>query len=342
MMIAVLCAAVGAVLHDNRLSPVRERAMPSAIWDWSANTTDGGHRLGTTQGACSSSLSWCTNPDPALKESNDHRCKGAGPTPCFSGLAQWQIDRVVQQHNKVRAHHGACPVTYSKEIEKWTVASTGFKNTCTNRKLEHNSNRYINGVYLGENLFGASSSGGGTSGELENFDPLSAIKAWYCNEEGCWDYAKSSGSGTTGHFTQVVWKASLEIGCGLCHSKSASGWTNLYFMCNYRVGGNMGGAYAANVGSVGSKATGCKAVAPTPAPGKGQGEAPGPKPPASDDGGSGVEAWVIAVAVVGALVVVAAIVALVCLVRRKKAVADSEGGNAEDTPKEGEGAAPYN
>eukprot|EP01059_Diplonema_ambulator_P020793 TRINITY_DN346_c0_g1_i4.p1 TRINITY_DN346_c0_g1~~TRINITY_DN346_c0_g1_i4.p1 ORF type:complete len:324 (+),score=91.69 TRINITY_DN346_c0_g1_i4:47-1018(+) len=323
MLPALVWTAMGAVLH-------------STLWDEGANTTDGGHRLGTTQGACSSSLSWCTNPDPDLKESNDHKCKGANPTPCFSGLAQWQIDRVVQQHNKVRAHHGACPVTYSKEIEDWTVASTGLHNTCTNMKLEHNSNRKINGAYVGENLYGAS----GYS-ELQDFDPLRGIKAWYCGEEGCWDYATSSGSGT-GHFTQVVWKASLEIGCGLCHSKSASGWTNLYFMCNYRVGGNMGGAYAANVGSVGSKATGCKAVAPTPAPGKGQGEAPGPKPPASDDGGSGVEAWVIAVAVVGALVVVAAIVALVCLVRRKKAVADSEGGNAEDTPKEGEGAAPYN
>eukprot|EP01064_Diplonema_japonicum_P000290 TRINITY_DN1020_c0_g1_i7.p2 TRINITY_DN1020_c0_g1~~TRINITY_DN1020_c0_g1_i7.p2 ORF type:complete len:282 (+),score=61.71 TRINITY_DN1020_c0_g1_i7:42-887(+) len=208
-------------------------------------------RTGATLGACSSKRDWCVNWDAALSVTKDHRCKGANPTPCFSELAQWQVDRVVEAHNKVRAKHGACPITYSREVETWTKNSPGFVNTCTNRKLEHNSKRKLNGDYLGENLWG----GSGYS-ELQDYDPVRGTGSWYCGEEGCWDYSASkSTGGTTGHFTQVVWKNSLEIGCALCHSKPGSGWTNIYFMCNYRIGGNYGGQYAANVGSLGSRTT---------------------------------------------------------------------------------------
>ena len=40
--------------------------------------------------------------------------------------------------------------------------------------------------------------------------------------------------GVTGHFTQVVWKESTEVGCGI-----ALGGTDRYIVCQYRKAGNM-------------------------------------------------------------------------------------------------------
>ena len=47
----------------------------------------------------------------------------------------------------------------------------------------------------------------------------------------------------TGHFTQVVWKATTNLGIGRAVSNS----NNLYVVANYFPGGNMGGEFEANV-----------------------------------------------------------------------------------------------
>jgi hypothetical protein len=46
-----------------------------------------------------------------------------------------------------------------------------------------------------------------------------------------------------GHFTQVVWKASRELGVGW--ATGGNGWT--YFCCNYSPTGNFNNDYAGNV-----------------------------------------------------------------------------------------------
>jgi hypothetical protein len=46
-----------------------------------------------------------------------------------------------------------------------------------------------------------------------------------------------------GHFTQVVWKGSRELGVGW--ATGSNGWT--YFCCNYSPAGNYQGQYQVNV-----------------------------------------------------------------------------------------------
>lgn len=70
------------------------------------------------------------------------------------------------------------------------------------------------------------------------------VDAWY-NEVSNYNYATGKPiKGVTGHFTQVVWKGTTEIGC------AATYCTNLraiYYVCDYSAPGNYVGQYTANV-----------------------------------------------------------------------------------------------
>lgn len=59
-------------------------------------------------------------------------------------------------------------------------------------------------------------------------------------------FGQDSGSGRTGHFTQVVWKESVELGIGKADIDK-DGMKCTYVVGRYRPAGNMMGDYAKNV-----------------------------------------------------------------------------------------------
>ena len=218
-------------------------------------------------GQCDSSASWCSAFTAAAAPASASSTQCAGKKDCISGLLDWQVERVLEQHNLYRAQHGACPATYSKTIEQWTVASDGFLTTCGGN-MQHNS-----GGPYGENIAMVGKFGI----DAATWDVAEGVKNWYCGEEGCYDYNNGKFASNTGHFTQVVWKGSMEIGCGVCAHDSGN-YIAVYIMCNYAKPGNYGGQYDANVGAKGSSAVGCAA-----APSGGGGTPPTPPTPASVD-----------------------------------------------------------
>jgi pathogenesis-related protein 1 len=95
--------------------------------------------------------------------------------------------------------------------------------------IDHNPGRSDgHPYYVGENIY---ASGG-------QADPQQAVELWV-SEASNYNYANNSCSGVCGHYTQVVWRASRELGCavGTC--------AGLQFpnaiVCNYGPGGNNGG-----------------------------------------------------------------------------------------------------
>jgi len=64
---------------------------------------------------------------------------------------------------------------------------------------------------------------------------------WY-DEKNLFDYSSGDFSPETGHFTQLVWLSTKELGCGL----SCKGDT-CYSGCNYKPSGNVQGQYRENV-----------------------------------------------------------------------------------------------
>ncbi|QUC23612.1 uncharacterized protein UV8b_07853 [Ustilaginoidea virens] len=86
---------------------------------------------------------------------------------------------------------------------------------------------------------------GGPYGEnlAEGYPSATAsVEAWG-NEAGGYDFAEPGFSHDTGHFTQLVWKATTAVGCGrrLCGQR---GW---YLVCEYWPRGNVVGEFGDEV-----------------------------------------------------------------------------------------------
>ena len=70
-----------------------------------------------------------------------------------------------------------------------------------------------------------------------------AVESWY-NEVKMYDYNNPGFSGDTGHFTQLVWKGTTQLGCASSQASESGNW---YVVCNYNPAGNMLGDFENNV-----------------------------------------------------------------------------------------------
>ncbi|GIZ48197.1 hypothetical protein CKM354_001126700 [Cercospora kikuchii] len=75
-----------------------------------------------------------------------------------------------------------------------------------------------------------------------------AVDAW-AGEEVEYDYEKEGFSLATGHFTQLVWRDTTEVGCAIAQCQSLVGTKvhGAYLVCEYNPAGNVGRAFEANV-----------------------------------------------------------------------------------------------
>ena len=96
--------------------------------------------------------------------------------------------------------------------------------------LDHSSTAYRTNAagyaYVGENIY-ASSGTATASG---------AVNLW-ASEKASFTYPTTC-AGTCGHYTQIVWRSSLHVGCAV-HNCPALGYPNT-IVCNYGPGGNYG------------------------------------------------------------------------------------------------------
>ncbi|KID86053.1 Allergen V5/Tpx-1-related protein [Metarhizium guizhouense ARSEF 977] len=125
-------------------------------------------------------------------------------------------------HNFFRSQHGADPLTWddglANKAQKWAQGC----------KFQHSNGD------SGENL--AANSAPGTWGSFVNM---------WGSERKSYSWDNPGFSSGTGHFTQVVWKATKTVGCG---QFSCSGSLGVYVVCNYDPPGNYNNDYPNNVG----------------------------------------------------------------------------------------------
>ena len=67
--------------------------------------------------------------------------------------------------------------------------------------------------------------------------------SWY-SEIKSYNYRSPGFSSDTGHFTQVIWKSSTQLGIGIAFANNN---TNVYVVANYYPPGNALGSFPANV-----------------------------------------------------------------------------------------------
>ena len=95
--------------------------------------------------------------------------------------------------------------------------------------LDHNADRSRGHPYVvGENIFG--SSGPATA--------RAAVTSW-ADEVSLYEYATNTCSGTCGHYTQIVWRTTLKLGCAL-QTCPGLRFANA-IVCNYGPAGNVAG-----------------------------------------------------------------------------------------------------
>ena len=137
---------------------------------------------------------------------------------------------LLTRHNLYRSKHQAANLVRLAALEN--IAQAYSEKLVTLGYLVHSSNT-LNGNYIGENLYFGYNAG---------YLGTKPVDAWY-DEIKDYDFAKSEFTSGTGHFTQVVWKNSKQVGCGVaCGSNDYC-----YVTCNYYPGGNYLGQFRANV-----------------------------------------------------------------------------------------------
>lgn len=152
--------------------------------------------------------------------------------PAQRGGAPAGMQAILDAHNRVRAKHCAQPLAWSPKLaavaQDW--AASLKKQGC---KFGHRPNNAY-----GENL------AAGTSGAL---DGESVLGMWY-DEIKLYDFKSGGFSMETGHFTQVVWRDTSQVGCAMTTCKGMDIW-----VCEYDPPGNVQTLYRKNV-----LPTGCK------------------------------------------------------------------------------------
>jgi uncharacterized protein YkwD len=123
----------------------------------------------------------------------------------------------------VRAQHCARPLAWSPALaataQEW--ANSLRDASCA---FEHSQTAY------GENL----AAGTRLTGE-------NAVELWYAESEK-YSYKKQGFSAATGHFTQVVWAGSRNLGCGFSECNGMRLW-----VCHYDPPGNVLSLFPDNV-----------------------------------------------------------------------------------------------
>jgi len=165
-------------------------------------------------------------PEPEDKNKDDEKNKDEKPEPKSA-------EDCLKYHNKFRENHEDTPAmewdeTMAKGAEEYA------KKLAETEEFKHSDRKDRNDA--GENLVFR-------SGKFDNTACEFAVASWY-KEINDFDFNTKKGAGT-GHFTQVVWKKSTKLGCGVGKKGNRE-----YIVCRYVEAGNMMGEYKTQVGDL--------------------------------------------------------------------------------------------
>ena len=159
--------------------------------------------------------------------------------PTKEDLSRFQRDGL-KRHNYYRKYHQVGPLELTEKLNDYAqkyAETLAEKNT-----LQHSSKsdrEKIYGDWTGENLYSF-----WTSASDLTINGAAAVDSWY-DEIKDYDFSsgKSKNGGVVGHFTQLAWKGTTQLGIGVAKSKQNS----VFVVANYHFGGNFNNEYKSNV-----------------------------------------------------------------------------------------------
>ncbi|XP_076923314.1 basic form of pathogenesis-related protein 1-like [Bidens hawaiensis] len=139
---------------------------------------------------------------------------------CFIHVSKARGQHFLIPHNQARARVGVQPLTWNKTLEAYARQyAVQHLHNCV---LKHSGGPY------GENL---------AAGYGDQFTANAAVNLWV-DEKQHYDIASNSCvGGACLHYTQVVWRNSVHLGCArvTCYDEIGTGWVAI---CNYHPPGN--------------------------------------------------------------------------------------------------------
>jgi len=141
-----------------------------------------------------------------------------------------ELNGITKAHNDARATVNVGPMTWDPALAQ-IAADWAAKCTDSDHDglLDHNADRSKGyPTYVGENIYASTGTANGPD----------AVTDWV-SESKDYDYASNSCSGICGHYTQVVWKASVKLGCALHRCPGLKYSSTI--VCDYAPGGNISG-----------------------------------------------------------------------------------------------------
>lgn len=163
-------------------------------------------------------------------------------------MAQTSIDLntlrsiALSQHNSYRTAHHSPNLSLNSSLND--AAQNWAQHLAAHAVFEHSSPSQRNNA--GENLYVYY-----TTGSAPAADTLAkeAVTNWY-NEVSAYNYSNPGFASATGHFTQVVWKKSTELGCGAAEGMATlegRKFNAFYVVRHYNPAGNLIGDFPNNV-----------------------------------------------------------------------------------------------
>ncbi|SNX82593.1 related to PRY1 - strong similarity to the plant PR-1 class of pathogen related proteins [Melanopsichium pennsylvanicum] len=189
----------------------------------------------TKSSSTTSKASTATKSTPTTSKASTSSTTGSTSSTSSAGSSTSNLSSFEQTilsiHNADRAKHSAAALTWSSTL---TSAAAQWASGC---KWAHTPNNPY-----GQNIAAGTSS---------TFGAADSANMWY-DEVKLYNFSSGTYSDATGHFTQMVWKATKQVGCAIqeCTAQQmglASSGTSRFVVCNYDPPGNVIGSFLQNV-----------------------------------------------------------------------------------------------
>jgi len=123
---------------------------------------------------------------------------------------------MIEAHGAVRSRVGLPPLAWSNRLA--ALAQDWANTLLARRKISHRENSQY-----GENIFAISGAAASAA---------QVVNSWAAESRN-YDYRSNKCRGVCGHYTQIVWRDTKEVGCATARGGGREVW-----VCNYSPAGN--------------------------------------------------------------------------------------------------------
>ena len=154
------------------------------------------------------------------------------PAIIGSSIKPNDAQKILDHHNKVRMEVGVQKLTWNPKLASYAQSWAQYLADSKRCKLIHSKGIDKEGNIVGENLFWGS--------DANSFTVMDASVSWY-EEKNMYHYERigDSKQNGVGHYTQMVWKNTKELGVGIAICKDGG----IVIVANYYPAGNYIGEY---------------------------------------------------------------------------------------------------